>query len=45
MKFGYRCIILIEESMFRMVLKKGSVVVMDVFYREIWVEIDVEVIF
>lgn len=45
MKFGYRCIILTEESTFRMVLKKGSVVVMDAFYRETWAEIDVEAIF
>jgi len=28
-----------------MVLKKGSVVVMDAFYRETWAEIDVEAIF
>ncbi|WP_411970579.1 alanine racemase [Priestia megaterium] len=45
MKFDYRCIILTEESTFRMVLKKGSVVVMDAFYRETWAEIDVEAIF
>ncbi len=45
MKFGYKCIILTEESTFRMVLKKGSVVVMDAFYRETWAEIDVEAIF